>query len=119
MTTTAQETWVPRFELCDRLRRIRRDRGMSQAEFAALLDVRDRTYSAWESGKNTPSGSQMIATAKRIELAVGVPAWWTLGLGAPGPTPDTPNEWAPRDSNPQPTDYKGAVIALFPDANAA
>lgn len=64
---------------------------------AAKLAVKHSTWSAWESGRNRPD--DMVAFAKRVQLAVGVPAWWLLGLDSPEPG------GLPRlDSNQQPSD---------------
>ena len=84
----------------DRLRKIRRVVGVSQAEFADRLSQGRQSLAAWESGLNEPRNA--VAVAKRIELAYGVPATWTLGLdGGPGP------DGRPRqDSNLQPTGYR-------------
>lgn len=78
MTTT---TWMPEWTLADRLRKIRRERHLSQDEFARLLDVKPTTYGAWETGRNSPD--DVIEMARRVEKATGVPAAWTLGVFAP------------------------------------
>ncbi len=54
---------VPDWTLADRLRKIRRHVGMSQAQFAALLGVRAPTYSAWEAGSITGLGIGVAAPA--------------------------------------------------------
>lgn len=88
---------------------------MSQAEFAAILGVGDKTYSAWESGKNTPQGSKLVPVAQRIELAFKVPAWWTLGLGSGSPAPDGPDGIEENAVNPH---YLRPALALV-DSDAA
>ncbi len=100
---------TPQFTLGDKFRRTRRDRGVNQAEFAATLGVAPKRYASWESDSSTP-GKDLIAIARRIELAFGVPAAWTLGLndntpaGPGGPDGGISAEYAIRDSNPEPAD---------------
>ena len=86
--TQEQTVWIPEETFGDRLRRIRRGVGLNQEAFVARLDncVGIKAYGSWEAGSREPRGA--VAFAKRIELAFGVPAAWTLGLdvGSPGPT---------------------------------
>ena len=94
MSTTAAHAdlgtrWTPEFTFGDHLRKIRRDLGLSQEDFARPLDVAKVTYGAWETGRNQPS--DVVSVAKRIELAYGVPAWWTLGLNAENRRPGGPD----------------------------
>ena len=69
----------------DHLRKIRRIAGVSQDDFAATIGVGKKSLAAWELDTNTPRN--MVAIAKRIELAYGVAAAWTLGL-TENPRPD-------------------------------
>jgi transcriptional regulator with XRE-family HTH domain len=85
MSTQPRGYHVPEWTLADRLRRIRRDTGMTQEAFAETLEIGSQRYSAWEAGRNKPPMDEFIGVAKRIELAFGVPAEWTLGLGVRGP----------------------------------
>ena len=71
--------WTPEWTLGERLRKIRRHLGISQSEFAELIEQNPKSYSSWESDQARPR--QLIAVAKRIEIATGVGASWTLGLG--------------------------------------
>jgi transcriptional regulator with XRE-family HTH domain len=92
MTSESISHHFPRWTFADRLRKVRREAGLSQAEFAAQIGVKDKAYGAWEIGANNPS--DIVAVAQRIELAFGVPAAWMLGLvadeGAPPPPPERP-----------------------------
>lgn len=67
------------WSFADRLRKVRREVAeATQEEFAAALDVPLKAYGAWEAGRNTPR--EIVAIAKRIELVIGVPATWMLGI---------------------------------------
>ena len=104
---SASRRWVPQFTFGDHVRKIRRELGLSQEEFAQPLGVTKVTYGAWETGRNRPGN--IVAVAKRIELSYGVPASWTLGVNDEDRHPDHPNGGscsvcAPRDLNPEPTD---------------
>lgn len=64
---------------------------MGQADFAQALDVSPQALGTWEVGTRSPRN--MVALAKRIELAFNVPASWVLGLdggGVSNPHPDGP-----------------------------
>lgn len=111
MTTQSAERYFPEWTVADRLRRIRRDTGLTQEAFAERLQLGAQRYSAWESGRNQPPAQDFIRLAKRIELAFGVAAEWTLDLE----TQNTPRPDGPRgvsvlrardDSNVQPSDPK-------------
>lgn len=62
----------------DKFRKIRRVHHLTQDQFAAAIGVNSKSLAAWENDAWQPRG--MVAIAKRIELAFGVPAAWTLGL---------------------------------------
>lgn len=80
MTAQASESPViPEWSLGDRLRKIRRRAGHSQAEFAALLGENTKTYAAWELDTTAPRNA--VALAKRVEMVTKVPAAWLLDLG--------------------------------------
>ena len=110
MSTQPTAQWrVPEWTLADRLRKIRRLTGMPQGEFARAINVPEPRYAAWESGRNQPHSSDLLAVAKRIELLTQVPATWVLGLDTTnGPRPTM--TWGeghglPRlDSDQQPSD---------------
>lgn len=80
-TVTHNGLKVPTMQLGDRLRRIRRDEGLSQDAFAAALGIHKEAYSTYESGRNRPS--DVVRLASDIEARFGVAAWWTLGLSDP------------------------------------
>lgn len=76
MTPTG--TQVPEWTLADRLRKIRRDRHMTQDQMAHALGVKPVTWSSWEAGRTRPTDP--IGLATRIETLYGIPAAWTLGV---------------------------------------
>jgi transcriptional regulator with XRE-family HTH domain len=88
MTSQTQEAWVPQWTFGDRLRKVRREKGLSQAELALALDVKGPQIASWETGANNPR--DIVTVAKRLQLALGVPAEWTLGLDAGSSGPDRP-----------------------------
>jgi site-specific recombinase XerD/transcriptional regulator with XRE-family HTH domain len=67
----------------DRIRKIRREAGISQAEFADRIGVGHGSLANWES--DLARCRDEVAVAKAIEREFGVPASWTLGLTDPGP----------------------------------
>jgi transcriptional regulator with XRE-family HTH domain len=83
MTSQTVDRYVPEWTLADRLRRIRRDTGKSQVDFAVSIGAGPKAYASWEADRNSPRGPELVALAKRIELAYGVSAAWTLGLHVP------------------------------------
>lgn len=89
MTASPAQQWVPEWSLADRLRRIRRELGLSQEKFAELLNVKPPRYGAWETGRNHPEN--VVDLARRIEAMTGVPAAWTLGVYSENPRPGGPD----------------------------
>lgn len=77
---------VPEWTFGDRIRKIRRDVGLTQGEFAERIGRGAKAVAAWESGKSQPE--DVVAVAKRIQLTMGVPAEWTLGLRDSTISPD-------------------------------
>jgi transcriptional regulator with XRE-family HTH domain len=69
---------VPQWTLADRLRKIRRDRHLTQEQIARELGVKGVTWSAWEAGRTRPH--DVVELAGLIEQRFGVPAAWTLGV---------------------------------------
>ena len=84
--------------------------GTSMAGMAAQLEVGDKAYSAWETGRNTLQNIADIAV--RLERLTGVPRAWFLGwdeevaaITQNAPFPKEGGEgWAQRGSNPRPAD---------------
>lgn len=64
----------------DRLRKARRELGLSQAEIAACCGVQQGAIANWESGHSRCRDE--VSVAKAIEASHGVPATWLLGLDA-------------------------------------
>jgi len=81
----------PKITLGDRTRIVRRELGLTQAEFAAELakylpSVKDRAYGAWEAGINEPENKVEVCEA--LEKMTGYPREWFLGwTDNQGPTP--------------------------------
>lgn len=76
---------LPEWTLADRLRKIRRDRHLTQDQMAVALGVKAVTWSSWEAGRNRPGDVVQLANA--IENRFGVPAGWTLGILSDRPAP--------------------------------
>ncbi len=85
MSTQTAGAMIPQWTFGDRIRKIRRQLGMTQGEFAASIDRGPKSVAAWELGTNAPGDA--VAVAKRIQVAHGVPATWTLGLDDENPRP--------------------------------
>jgi transcriptional regulator with XRE-family HTH domain len=80
MATAVMSTeWLPDVSIGDRLRIVRRRKRRTQDEMAEALGVKKTTYSAWESGRNTPSHKEVQEIARRLYALDRVPQWWTLG----------------------------------------
>lgn len=89
---------APKFGFGDRLRLVRRDLGLTQAEMAIRIGCGLKAYSAWESGQSRPA--DLPSTAEHLEEVTGIERSWWLGWGE-GVTPTPPG--LPRlDSNQQP-----------------
>lgn len=69
---------LPEWTLADRLRKIRRDRHMTQEQIATELGIKAVTWSSWESDRTHPA--DVLGLAVNIERRFGVPAAWTLGI---------------------------------------
>ena len=111
MTTHAEEVFdsIPMWTLGDRLRKIRTMHGYTQSDFASAVGATKSAIAQWETDRARPR--DLRAVALRIELATGVPAWWTLGLNAESRRPTMSDggwQYTPRDSNPEPTDLSSA-----------
>ena len=99
---------MPEWSLADRLRKIRRDRHLTQEEMAQRIGTKAVTLAAWEEGRNRPK--DVVGLAQTIEVQFDVPASWVLGvLGGRRSTDRDPlshasmtaDQWA-RMANPVP-----------------
>lgn len=79
---TGRALGVPQWTTADRLRKIRREAGLTGAEMATLLGYSPKRYEAWENGRNRPTDP--VELARKIQDTLGVPASWTLGLDTSG-----------------------------------
>lgn len=78
MTTGESGSSVPEWNLADRLRKIRRDRHLTQEKIAAELGYKPGAWAAWEADRTHPQ--DVLGLAVAIERRYGVPAAWTLGV---------------------------------------
>lgn len=101
---------APRWGFGDRLRLVRRDLGLTQAEMAIRVGVGLKAYSAWESGASRPADPPK--TAEHLEAVTGIDRTWWLGWGEGAPPP---TDGLPRlDSNQQPAGYSADWPELDP-----
>jgi len=92
---------IPEWSFAERLRKGRRDARLSQAEMASLIGVKESTYSAWETGRNTPDVADL---APRLEEITGVSRMFYIGwVTSNNPTPG---------GEGQTTDYGSDVLAF-------
>lgn len=77
---------VPEWTFADRLRKARRQLGLTQREFAEKIEADPRRYAQWENDANLPR--DLVQVAQRVEREAGVPAAWLIGLPWIGPAPD-------------------------------
>ena len=63
-------------EFAKRLRKVRKDRDMTQAELARRLNVDDRTIGGWEAGYRQPS----LEVLKKISEILECDARYLLGI---------------------------------------
>lgn len=54
----------------DKLRQSRKEQGMSQEEFAEVLDVSRQAVSKWESGYGYPETTKLILIAKELDVSI-------------------------------------------------
>jgi transcriptional regulator with XRE-family HTH domain len=92
--------WVPTFgDFGQRLAAIRQRQRWNVRAAAAACNVDPESWRNWEQNGREPRGYE--AVCKRISLASGCDLVWLMtGTQVP-----PQREWAPWDSNPQPTDY--------------
>lgn len=80
---------IPEWTFADRVRKVRRELGLTQVEMAERIGVDDKRYSQWEAGGNRPR--DIVKIAQRIEVETGYSASWLVGLSVvtgPGQGPD-------------------------------
>lgn len=87
----------PVWTWADRVRKVRRELGLTQAEFAELTGIHDKTIGAWESGKNTPK--HLPDVAEQLERTTGFDRAWWIGW-ADTPFPDDPSLIPGHTTNP-------------------
>jgi transcriptional regulator with XRE-family HTH domain len=61
---------VPVFSLGERIRKAREDLGLSQQQFAELLDVDRKTVGNWESGRNQPRYGDLMLIASVADVSL-------------------------------------------------
>jgi transcriptional regulator with XRE-family HTH domain len=66
----AEDARIEREQLGARIRRIRVERGFSQARAAGYAGIHPKTWGRWESGQTTPR----LTDIGRVTTAIGVPA---------------------------------------------
>lgn len=70
----------PAWSWGDRVRKVRRDMGMTQAQFAELTGFGEKAIAAWEAGRNTPDVPEASVA---LERSTGVDRLWWIGWDAP------------------------------------
>ena len=68
----------PEWTFGDRMRKARREAGLTVQEFAAALDLTTSALSQYETDRSTPR--DVVALARRVEALTGIPAAWLLGV---------------------------------------
>jgi len=110
MTITAIGT-IPQWTFGDRLRKARHILGLTQREFADVLEVQYQRYSQWEADNNLPRN--LVNMCERIQAETGVSAAWLAGFDV-SPVPPGPGSELPHlDSNQEPCGYRKNL--RFPD----
>jgi DNA-binding XRE family transcriptional regulator len=79
---------VPTWSFGERVRKVRREAGMTQAEFANVLGVGRQAYASWEVDRHVPP--RMGEVAERLEEVTGVAREWFLGWADGGSGPVGP-----------------------------
>lgn len=96
MTITESLQW----DLVDRLAKSLRVAGVKPGEMADYLEVHRNTVGAYLHGRTNPDHRTLALWAMRC----GVPLEWLKHGTVPAPRSGG-DQWAPWDSNPQPTVY--------------
>lgn len=59
----------------ERLKRLRKSKGLKQQELAEILGIKRNTYSDWENGKTEPSFDNLVKLADFFEVSLD----WLFG----------------------------------------
>ena len=54
--------------LADRIKEIRRNKGLKQADFGELFGVKETTVTSWETGVRNPSETVMLAICQKFNV---------------------------------------------------
>ena len=57
-------------KIANRIKELRLESGLSQADLGKLLSVSQDTISLWEKGKSVPTAEYLIAIAKQFDVSV-------------------------------------------------
>ena len=102
--------WHPHIGFADKLRRVRLELGMNQAEFARSIGMKAAAYGHHETAKTRPRNAEGIALA--IQGAHGVDAAWLLS----GPEQSEPDSAPGRNrtggTTYVPTAYEAVSLRL-------
>jgi transcriptional regulator with XRE-family HTH domain len=108
MTTAPDHHELPELGFGDRLHRYRLSRGMTLRQFAEGTNVSHATIGRYERTGGNPGDPAVQRLAKLLQMRHRVPAEWLLT----GAVPQQRSQWAPSDSNRQPTVYARRHLAL-------
>ena len=78
MSTMTTFGRVPTWGFGDRIRKIRRELGLSQHDFAVSLGVGEKAVASWESGRTTPD--DLVDLANRVQRQWQFSAAWLAGV---------------------------------------
>ncbi|WP_010525166.1 helix-turn-helix transcriptional regulator [Nesterenkonia sp. F] len=94
--------FVPAWTQADRLRKAREVTGLTAAEFGREIGISRQSVGAAERGDAEPKRTTLMAWAMRSGVSL---KWLETGEApSPGGGDGASKKWAPRDSNPEPTD---------------
>ena len=95
----------PEFTFADRLRKVRREVGKDQEEFAVMLGVKKSKIASAEAGIRPVPPDQVWALAHQVEKLTGFPATWLVTGNLTSEDDPTPSQRPRVDSNHRPTAY--------------
>ncbi len=64
--------------ICDRLKELRKDKGLTQQEFADILGIKRNTVATYETGKSNPSDSAIVLICNTFSVSI---EWLRYGTG--------------------------------------